>query len=46
MHPLNKGVPSTDVTDKKIIRVFAWGQILRPLNRGVPSTDVTDPKII
>ena len=44
--PLNRGVPSTDVTDKKIIRIFAWGQILHPLNRGVTSTDVTDKKIV
>ena len=44
--PLNRGVPSTDVTGKKIIRIFAWDQILHPLNRGVPSTDVTGKKII
>ena len=44
--PLNRVVSSTDVTDKKIIRIFAQGQILHPLNRGVPSTDVTGKKII
>ena len=44
--PLNRGVPSTDVTDKKIIRIFAQGQILLPLSRGVPSTDVADKEII
>ena len=46
MHPLNRGVPSTSVTDKKIIRIFARGEILHPLNRGVPLTGVTDKKII
>ena len=44
--PLNKGVPSTYVTGKKITRIFACGQILHPLNRGVPSTDVADKEII
>ena len=45
--PLNRGVPSsTDVTDKKIIRIFARGQILLPLNRGVSSTDVADKEIV
>ena len=30
--PLNRGVSSTELTDKKIMWIFAWGQISRPLN--------------
>ena len=33
---LNRGVPSIEVTDTKIIRTFLRDQILWPLNRGVP----------
>ena len=30
--PLKRGVPSKEVTDKKIMWIFAWGQISRPLD--------------
>ena len=33
---LNKGVPSIEVIDTKVIWVFFWDQSLCPLNRGVP----------
>ena len=34
--PLNRGVPSIEVIDTKIMRVFFHDQILCPLNGGVP----------
>ena len=37
--PLNKGVPSTELTDKKIMWIFARGQISRPLDGSVTWID-------
>ena len=33
---LNRGVPSKEVTNTKIMWKFFWDQILCPLSRGVP----------
>ena len=37
--PLNRGVPSTELTDKKIMWIFARGQISHPLDGSVPWID-------
>ena len=37
--PLNRGVPSTELTDKKIMWIFARGQISRPLDGSVTWID-------
>ena len=37
--PLNRGVPSTELTDKKITWIFARGQISHPLDGSVPWID-------
>ena len=39
--PLNRGVPSIEVTDTKIMWTFLRDQILCPLNGDVPSKEVS-----
>ena len=44
--PLNRDIPSIEVTNTKIMWTYFWDQILCPPNRGVLSIEVTNTKIM